>query len=49
MIECNLGKLLKTDPPRCPKNTFPEVFGILIPNGLNGVNNNSVISIKSLL
>ena len=28
MIECNLGKKWKTNPSRCPKNTFPEVFHI---------------------
>ena len=33
---------MKTHPPRCPKNTFPEQSG-LIPNGLNGVNVNSLI------
>ena len=27
-IECNLGKKLKTHPPRHPKNTFPKVFHI---------------------
>ena len=28
MIEYNLEKICKTYPPRCPKNTFPEVFYI---------------------
>ena len=28
MTEYNLGKICKTYPPRCPKNTFPEVFYI---------------------
>ena len=28
MIKCNLGKIRKTNSPRCPKNTFPEVFHI---------------------
>ena len=27
MIECN-GKISKTHSPRCPKNTFSEVFHI---------------------
>ena len=41
MIECNLGKIWKTHPPRCPKNSIPEVlhikisFLLLISNGLN--------------
>ena len=26
MIESNIGKIWKTNTPRCPKNTFPEVF-----------------------
>ena len=28
MIECNLEKICKTYPPRCPNNTFPKVFYI---------------------
>ena len=28
MIECNIGKISKTRSPRCPKNTFSEVFQI---------------------
>ena len=41
MIECNLGKIWKTHPPRCPKNSIPEVlhikisFLLLTSNGLN--------------
>ena len=27
-IECNLAKIWKTHPPRCRKNSFPEVFCI---------------------
>ena len=42
MIECNLGKIWKTHPPRCPKISIPKVlhikisFLLLISNGLNG-------------
>ena len=42
MIECNFGKT-KNLPPRCSKNTFPEIFHIklsflhLIQDGVNGV------------
>ena len=43
-IQCNLGKIWKTHPPRCPENTFPEILCIkylhLISNGPNGVNIN---------
>ena len=48
MIKCNLGKIWKTHPPRCSKNTYLEVFSIkfsflhLISNGLDGVNYNSL-------
>ena len=31
MIDCNLGKIWKTCPPRCPKYRFPEVFCIKLP------------------
>ena len=43
IIECTLGKIWKTHPPRCPKNRFLEVFHIkyfaftLISNGLSEV------------
>ena len=41
IIECSTGKISKTDSPRCPKNTFSEVFALsflhLMSNGLNGV------------
>ena len=48
MIEYNLGKIWKTHAPRCPKNTFPQVFQItffciLYQNGLNGVNINLLV------
>ena len=48
IVECNLEKIWKTHPPRCPKNTFPEVFHIkssilqLISNGLNEFSINSM-------
>ena len=39
MIDCNLGKIGKIHPPRCPENAFPEVFPIsflhLLSNGVN--------------
>ena len=41
MIQCNLGKIWKTNSPRYPENTFPEVFCIrlsflhLLSNRLN--------------
>ena len=28
MIKCNLEKIWKTNPRRCPKNTLPEIFCI---------------------
>ena len=28
IIECSTGKISKTNSPRCPKNTFSEVFRI---------------------
>ena len=41
-IQCNLGKIWKTHPPRCPKNIFSEILHItllhLILNRLNEVN-----------
>ena len=48
MIEYSLGKIWKTHPPRCSKNTYLEVFSIkfsflhLISNGLHRVNYNSL-------
>ena len=42
MIDCNLGKIGKTHPPRCPENAFSEDFALcfsqLLSNGVNGVN-----------
>ena len=32
MIECNLGKIWKTHPLRCSKNTLPEVLRIKLLN-----------------
>ena len=50
MINHNLEKIWKTQPPRTPKTTYLEVFCIklsslyLISNGqLNGVNFNSLM------
>ena len=52
-IQCNLEKIWKTHPPRCPKNTFPEILRIkcfhLISNGLNGVNINLLTLIVAVL
>ena len=50
----NLEKIWKIHPPRCAKNTFPEVFHPLrflhlISNGLNRVNINSLTQIVALL
>ena len=47
-IDFTLGKIWKTHPHRCPKNTFSEVFRIkyyaftVISNGLYGVSINSL-------
>ena len=42
MIDCNVGKIGKTHPPRCPENAFSEDFALcfsqLLSNGVNGVN-----------
>ena len=42
MIDCNLGKIGKTDPPRCPhlQKFVTLSFLHLVSNGLNGVNIN---------
>ena len=52
MIEWNLRKIWKTCSPRCPKIHFQRFFALsfkhLISNGLNWVNNNSLMLIVAM-